>query len=70
MKYLIALFLLVSPGFAWQGEGRCVRGRSGRLNRVLRWRIDRSLRFLWLAGADAGLKNEGVILGRQTIRPN
>lgn len=25
MKYLIALFLLVSPGFAWQGEGRCAR---------------------------------------------
>lgn len=41
MKYLIALFLLVSPGFAWQGQGRCVRGRSGQLNRVLRWRIDR-----------------------------
>ena len=41
MKYLIALFLLVSPGFAWQGEGRFVMSRSGRLNRVLRWRIDR-----------------------------
>ena len=42
MKYLIALFLLVSPGFAWQGEGRCgARGSSGRLNRVLRCRIER-----------------------------
>ena len=41
MKYLIALFLLVSPGFAWQGEGCCVMIRSGRLNRVLRCRIER-----------------------------
>lgn len=41
MKYLIALFLLVSPGFAWQGQGRCARGSSGRLNRVLRCRIER-----------------------------
>ena len=70
MKYLIALFLLVSPGFAWQGEGRCTRGSSGRLNRVLRCRIKRLQRFLGLAGADAVLKNEGVILGRQAIRPN
>ena len=41
MKYLIALFLIVSPGFAWQSEGRCGRGSSGRLNRVLRCRIER-----------------------------
>ena len=41
MKYLIAQFLLVSPGFAWQGDARCARGSSGRLNRVLRWRIER-----------------------------
>ena len=41
MKYLIALCLIVSPGFAWQGEGRCARGSSGWLNRVLRCRIER-----------------------------
>ena len=42
MKYLIALLLLDhSELLPWQGEGRCARGSSGRLNRVLRWRIDR-----------------------------
>ena len=41
MKYLIALFLLVSAGFAWQSEGHCARGSSGRLNQVLRCRIER-----------------------------